>query len=76
MPDNPGSNGICRKLGFELMGVEEAEYPKGVFAPHNVWRLDLTDIRSAQVVRLAAFGVRARSPLSQTRLRHIHPVAV
>jgi RimJ/RimL family protein N-acetyltransferase len=40
-PDNPGSNGICRKLGFQLMGVEEAEYPKGVFAPHNVWRLDL-----------------------------------
>lgn len=40
-PDNPGSNGICRKLGFELMGVEEAEYPKGVWAPHNVWRLDL-----------------------------------
>jgi RimJ/RimL family protein N-acetyltransferase len=40
-PDNPGSNGICRKLGFELVGVEEAEYPKGVWAPHNVWRLDL-----------------------------------
>lgn len=41
-PENPGSNGICRKLGFELLGVEEAEYPKGVWAPHNVWRLDLT----------------------------------
>lgn len=40
-PANPGSNGICRKVGFELMGVEEAEYPKGVWAPHNVWRLDL-----------------------------------
>jgi RimJ/RimL family protein N-acetyltransferase len=45
VPDNQGSNGICRKLGFELMGVEEAEYPKGVFAPHNVWRLDLEAIR-------------------------------
>ena len=40
-PENPGSNWICRKLGFELTGVEEAEYPKGIWAPHNVWRLDL-----------------------------------
>jgi RimJ/RimL family protein N-acetyltransferase len=40
-PDNPGSNGICRKIGFELLGVEEAEYPKGVWGPHNIWRLDL-----------------------------------
>ena len=40
-PDNPGSNGICRKLGFELTGVEDVEYPKGVVSPHNVWRLDL-----------------------------------
>lgn len=41
VPDNAGSNGICRKVGFELMGIEEAEYPKGVWALHNVWRLDL-----------------------------------
>ncbi len=40
-PENPGSNGICRKLGFELIALEEVEYPKGVFAPHNIWRLDL-----------------------------------
>jgi RimJ/RimL family protein N-acetyltransferase len=40
-PDNPGSNGICRKLGFELVAVEEAEYPQGVWSPHNIWRLDL-----------------------------------
>jgi RimJ/RimL family protein N-acetyltransferase len=40
-PGNPGSNGICRSVGFELMGIEEAEYPKGVWSPHNVWRLDL-----------------------------------
>jgi RimJ/RimL family protein N-acetyltransferase len=44
-PENPGSNAICRKLGFELMGVEQAEYPKGVWSPHNVWRLDLPTIR-------------------------------
>ena len=42
-PDNPGSNGICRKLGFELIAVEDAEYPKGVFSLHNIWRLDLTN---------------------------------
>jgi RimJ/RimL family protein N-acetyltransferase len=47
-PDNPGSNGICRKVGFELMCIEEAEYPKGVWAPHNVWRLDLTTLTPRQ----------------------------
>ena len=40
-PDNAGSNGICHKLGFELTGVGDFEYPKGTFSPHNVWRLDL-----------------------------------
>ena len=41
-PQNPGSNGICRNLGFNLQGVEDIEYPLGVFSPHNVWRLDLS----------------------------------
>lgn len=41
-PENPGSNGICRKLGFELIALEDVEYPKGVVAPHNIWRLDLS----------------------------------
>jgi RimJ/RimL family protein N-acetyltransferase len=40
-PENAGSNGICRRLGFEFTSVEDVEYPKGVFSPHNVWRLDL-----------------------------------
>ena len=40
-PDNPGSNGICRKLGFELIGVSDVEYPLGTISPHNNWRLDL-----------------------------------
>jgi len=40
-PANSGSNGICRKLGFELIGVDDFEYPKGVVSPHNIWRLDL-----------------------------------
>jgi RimJ/RimL family protein N-acetyltransferase len=40
-PENPGSNGICRRLGFELIATEEVEYPTGVFSPHNIWRLDM-----------------------------------
>jgi RimJ/RimL family protein N-acetyltransferase len=41
LPANAGSNGICRKLGFELTGLADFEYPKGSVSPHNVWRLDL-----------------------------------
>ena len=40
-PDNAGSNGICRKLGFDLIAPRDVEYPKGVWSPHNVWRRDL-----------------------------------
>jgi RimJ/RimL family protein N-acetyltransferase len=39
--DNGPSNGICRKLGFELLGDSEFEYPKGHFMRCNDWRLDL-----------------------------------
>jgi RimJ/RimL family protein N-acetyltransferase len=42
-PENPGSNGICRRLGFRLIATEDAEYPLGTFSPHNIWRLDLRD---------------------------------
>jgi RimJ/RimL family protein N-acetyltransferase len=42
LPGNGGSNGICRRLGFELTGVADFEYPKGTISPHNVWRLDLS----------------------------------
>lgn len=41
-PENAGSNGLCRRLGFERVGVEDFEYPKGKVSPHNVWRLDLS----------------------------------
>jgi len=41
LPGNGGSNGICRKLGFELTGLADFEYPKGTVSPHNVWQLDL-----------------------------------
>ena len=39
--DNAGSNGVCRKLGFELMGEVDVEYPAGRFMHSNDWRLDL-----------------------------------
>jgi RimJ/RimL family protein N-acetyltransferase len=40
-PENGASNAICRKLGFELLGEVEFEFPPGHFAPSNDWRLDL-----------------------------------
>jgi RimJ/RimL family protein N-acetyltransferase len=39
--DNAPSNAICRKLGFELLGPCEFEYPKGSLMLCNDWRLDL-----------------------------------
>jgi RimJ/RimL family protein N-acetyltransferase len=39
--DNVASNAVCRRLGFELLGETEVEYPKGSLLPANDWRLDL-----------------------------------
>jgi RimJ/RimL family protein N-acetyltransferase len=39
--DNAPSNAICRKLGFELLGPCEVEFPRGHFMACNDWRLDL-----------------------------------
>ncbi len=39
--DNAASNAICRKLGFELLGQVQFEYPKGHWMPTNDWRLHL-----------------------------------
>ena len=41
--ENHPSNAICRKLGFELVRVEEYEYPKGsgTIMRCNDWRLAL-----------------------------------
>jgi RimJ/RimL family protein N-acetyltransferase len=39
--DNGPSNAICRKLGFELLGEHEFEYPKDNLLLCNDWRLDL-----------------------------------
>jgi RimJ/RimL family protein N-acetyltransferase len=39
--DNAPSNAICRKLGFELLGACDFEYPPGNLLRCNDWRLDL-----------------------------------
>ncbi len=41
--DNPPSNAICRKLGFELIGECDFEYPAGHVMCCNEWRLDLIE---------------------------------
>jgi RimJ/RimL family protein N-acetyltransferase len=37
--DNAASNGICRKLGFTLLGAYHFGYPMSC----NDWRLDLSE---------------------------------
>jgi RimJ/RimL family protein N-acetyltransferase len=39
--DNAPSNGICRSLGFELLGAYDFEYPQGHPLRCNDWRFDL-----------------------------------
>ena len=39
--DNAASNGLCRRLGFELLGEVDVEYPKGHMMRSCDWRLDL-----------------------------------
>ncbi|WP_412537811.1 GNAT family N-acetyltransferase [Longispora sp. K20-0274] len=39
--DNPPSNAICRRLGFELLGECDFEYPPGNMLRCNDWRLEL-----------------------------------
>ena len=39
--DNPPSNAVCRKSGFELIGSVPFEYPKGHWMECNDWRLSL-----------------------------------
>jgi RimJ/RimL family protein N-acetyltransferase len=40
--DNPGSNAICRKIGFLFSAECDFEYPPGSIMRCNNWRLDLT----------------------------------
>jgi RimJ/RimL family protein N-acetyltransferase len=39
--ENAPSNAMCRKLGFELLGPCEFEFPKGHLMTCNDWRLEL-----------------------------------
>jgi RimJ/RimL family protein N-acetyltransferase len=39
--DNPASNAICRKAGFELVCGVDFEYPPGTLMRSNDWRYDL-----------------------------------
>lgn len=39
--DNVASNALCRKLGFELVGECDFEFPPGNLIHGNHWRLDL-----------------------------------
>jgi RimJ/RimL family protein N-acetyltransferase len=39
--ENQPSNGICRRLGFVLLGATQFEYPKGHWMLCNDWRLAL-----------------------------------
>jgi RimJ/RimL family protein N-acetyltransferase len=39
--DNGPSNALCRRLGFELLGAGDYEYPPGNPMRCNDWRLDL-----------------------------------
>jgi RimJ/RimL family protein N-acetyltransferase len=39
--ENGASNGVCRKLGFELLGPVDFEYPPGHLLHCNDWRYDL-----------------------------------
>jgi RimJ/RimL family protein N-acetyltransferase len=40
--DNPASNAVCRRAGFELLGETEFEFPRGRLMRSHDWRLDLT----------------------------------
>jgi RimJ/RimL family protein N-acetyltransferase len=42
---NPPSNAICRKVGFELLGEYDFEYPPGQLMRCNDWCLDLSAVQ-------------------------------
>jgi RimJ/RimL family protein N-acetyltransferase len=43
--ENGASNAVCRKVGFELLGEYDFEYPPGHLMRCNDWRLDLNAAR-------------------------------
>lgn len=42
--DNTASNGVCRRVGFELLGEVEIEYPPGNPIRAHDWRFDLKTV--------------------------------
>ena len=43
--DNGASNALCRKLGFQLLGECDFEFPPGNLIHGNHWRLDLFEAK-------------------------------
>jgi RimJ/RimL family protein N-acetyltransferase len=43
--DNPASNAICRKVGFDPLGEHDFEYPPGHLMRCNDWRFDLSSVQ-------------------------------
>ncbi len=43
--DNEASNALCRSAGFELLGEEDFEYPRGNAIRVNAWSFDLAALR-------------------------------
>ncbi len=73
--ENVASNALCRTLGFEPLGEERFEYPKGTWMTCNDWSLDLAGRRIADAdyeivgTRVALGPVRrALYPLHQAWL--------
>jgi RimJ/RimL family protein N-acetyltransferase len=54
--DNGPSNAICRRLGFQLGGPVDIEYPPGTPMRCNDWRLDLAaaDLRTEDKTGLSS----------------------
>ena len=68
--DNAASNALCRRLGFELLGQERFEYPKGHWMTCNDWSLDLRE-RARSTARYEITGTRvALGPLR----RELYPL--
>lgn len=55
--ENAASNALCRRLGFELLGSTDFEYPKGHPIVCNDWSFDLTRLRGSDAPRREDTGV-------------------
>ena len=53
---NKASNAVCRRVGFELVGECDFEFPPGQLMRSNDWRLDLPVVSSRGVTHQPANG--------------------